>query len=247
MNSSASVFFVAGASGYTGRGVLRALAQRSLRFVAHVRPDSPRLDGMRAEVAALGGELDTTEWQADALTQTLTRLGPTHVVALLGTTRARARAARSRGSVETYETVDLGLTLLLLDAAVRCAAEPRFVYLSAAGVGQSATGAYYQARVEAERAIVGSLLPWTIVRPSFITGADREESRTMERTVAAAADAGLALASWVGFGRLRQRYSSMSGAELGEGIVRAALDPARARQILHSEDLRVLAERATVR
>lgn len=68
-----------------------------------------------------------------------------------------------------------------------------------------------------------------------------------ERTVAAVADAGLALASWVGFGRLRQRYSSMSGTELGEGIVRAALDPARVRQILHSEDLRVLAERAAVR
>jgi uncharacterized protein YbjT (DUF2867 family) len=90
--------FVAGATGYVGREVVRVLAQeRSIPTAAHVRRDSPRLAEWRDRVAAAGASIDTTEWAEPAMTETLVRLRPTLVFALLGTTRAR-RASRRASS-----------------------------------------------------------------------------------------------------------------------------------------------------
>ncbi|HEY0838778.1 MAG TPA: 3-beta hydroxysteroid dehydrogenase, partial [Vulgatibacter sp.] len=40
MSETDRVAFVAGATGYTGRGVVRQLGQRGVRTIAHVRPGS---------------------------------------------------------------------------------------------------------------------------------------------------------------------------------------------------------------
>ena len=42
--TTASPAFVAGATGFTGREVVRLLVERGVPAVAHVRPDSPRLE-----------------------------------------------------------------------------------------------------------------------------------------------------------------------------------------------------------
>ena len=140
--------FVAGATGFTGREVVRVLRARGVRTLAHVRPDSPQLGGWRERFAALGAETDTTPWEAAAMSARLRDLAPTLVFALLGTTRSRGRVDGS-----TYESVDYGLTVLLLEAAASAAARtgaetaaPRFVYLSSAGVAPGAKSAYFAAR-----------------------------------------------------------------------------------------------------
>jgi uncharacterized protein YbjT (DUF2867 family) len=230
--------FVAGATGYVGREVVRVLAERGVRTVAHVRPDSARLAEWRDRFTRMGAEVDATPWEEPAMAGTLARLAPTHVFALLGTTRARGRAAGEHGVVESYETVDYGLTSLLLRAAVRAGSRPRFVYLSSAGVGGRTRNAYLAARWKAERELGESGLPYTIARPGFITGPDREERRPLERAAAVALDALLAAAGAAGLGRLRDRYRSTTAAVLARALVRLAFEPAAANQVVESEGLR---------
>jgi uncharacterized protein YbjT (DUF2867 family) len=235
------IAFVAGATGYTGREVVRVLAGRGVRTLAHVRPDSPRLDEWLARFTALGAEVDTTPWMRETLAARLTELAPTHVFSLLGTTLKRARRAAAEGRVETYEAVDYGLTKLLIDALVDAGLRPRFVYLSAAGASPSARGSYMQIRWRVEEALRASGLPYTIARPSFITGPDRDEQRPGERVGAAVADGVLAVAARLGARRLAARYRSTDSATLAEVLVGHALEPAvpaDGNEVLEAESLR---------
>ncbi|HEY0970887.1 MAG TPA: NAD(P)H-binding protein [Gemmatimonadales bacterium] len=236
--------FVAGATGYTGREVVRSCATLGVRTVAHVRPDSPRLPEWRERFAAVGALTDATPWEPDAMADTLARLRPTHLFALLGTTRARARRAMAAGrAAESYESVDYGLTHLLLGAALRAAratgVRPRFVYLSAIGAREDTRNSYVRARGRVERELRESGLPWLVVRPSFITGGDRDEARPLERVAAAVMDAALAIPGLLGARRLRDRYHSITGAELGRGMARLALRATGEGRVVMAEELRV--------
>jgi uncharacterized protein YbjT (DUF2867 family) len=234
--------FVAGATGYVGREVVRALAARGVPAVAHVRPESPRLAEWRARFAAVPATVDATPWDEAALTATLARLRPAAVFALLGTTRARAAEAAAHGRDEGYEAVDYGLTALLLRAARAAAAStgvaPRVVYLSAAGVREGTRNPYLQARARVERELRESGLPWTIVRPAFITGPDRDERRPLERVGAVVTDAALDLAGALGARALRARWRSITGTELGTALARVAFDPHADGRVLTGEALR---------
>lgn len=229
--------FVAGATGYTGREVVRRLAERGARAVAHVRPDSPRLEEWAARFAALGASVDRTPWAAPALRETLTGLRPDVVFGLLGTTRARGRSASRTGALETYETVDYGLSALLLQATVQAAPRAKFVYLSSAGVRADATNPYLRPRWRFEQELRASGLPFLIARPSFITGPDRDESRPGERAVAAVVDAALAVAGALGAARPRDRYRSTTSTLLAGALVDLALDPAAVNLTVESERL----------
>lgn len=230
--------FVAGATGYTGSEVVRLLRSRGVRTVAHVRPDSPRRAEWVARFERLGVEVDGTPWDAAAFTGRLRALAPSIVFALLGTTRARGRRARRLGRLETYETVDYGLTRLLLGAAVASGARPRVVYLSAAGVREGSANPYLAVRARLERELSESGLPFTIARPSFVSGPDREERRPLERAAAVSADAVLAVAARLGARALAARWGSMTGAELAAALVRLALDPAAAGLVVDGAGLR---------
>jgi nucleoside-diphosphate-sugar epimerase len=231
--------FVAGATGYTGREVVRALRARGVETVAHVRPDSSRLSTWRARFEALGAAVDTTPWEVDAMRATLARLRPDIVFALLGTTRARVSQARARGRLdESYETVDYGLTRMLLDAARASGSRPRFVYLSSTGARESGGTAYLTVRGRIERALREGDLPYLIARPSFITGPDRDEFRLGERIGARATDAVLVILGFLGARRLRDRYRSTTSVILAEALVRLALDASMAGRVVESEALR---------
>ena len=164
--------------------------------------------------------------------------GPTHVFGLLGTTRARAGQGLGSAVPETYEAVDYGLTAMLIDAAALLTPQPRFVYLSAAGVKPSRPGSYFEARWKVEQALQGTGLPWTIARPCFITGPDRDDSRPGERLGAALGDAALSLAGLLGGGRLRARYRSNDPRTLAAALVRLAADPACVGRVCEGEELR---------
>jgi uncharacterized protein YbjT (DUF2867 family) len=231
--------FVAGATGHTGREVVRLLCEQGVRTVAHVRPDSPRLSEWRERFEAMGAAVDATPWDEGAMAHTLQQHPPSLVFALLGTTRSRGQAARRRGEPpETYETVDYGLTALLLRATRTLAPPPRFVYLSSMGVSATSANPYMKVRHRMERELQGSGVPFTIARPSFITGEARDEARPLERVGAATSDAALGLLGALGARGLRDRYQSMGNTDLARALVSAALDPACDGALLEADALR---------
>jgi uncharacterized protein YbjT (DUF2867 family) len=232
------IAFVAGATGYTGREVVRVLVERGVRTVAHVRPDSPRIQEWRTKLEAQGAAVDSTAWDDAAMTRTLSGLQPTHVFSLLGTTRARRRASAATGRSESYESVDYELTATLIRASLASGSRPRFVYLSSFGVREHTSNPYLVARWRAESVLRASGLPFTIARPSFITGSDRDESRPAERAAAVVVDALAGVARLLGAGRLAGTVRSLTGPELAAGLVRHAFDPASEGATLDSEELR---------
>ena len=233
--------FVAGATGYTGREVVRELRAHGVAAVAHVRPDSPKLAEWEARFQAHYAVVDTTAWELNALREALERWQPTHIFALLGTTRARVQAARDRGANDSYETVDYGLTSMLLRAQLLTGRTARFVYLSSIGVSAKTRNPYLAVRWRMESELRESGLPYIIARPGFITGSDREEFRLGERALAIMSDAFLGLAGLVGARKLRARFQSLTGSQLASALVHAAVDPRYTNVILDAAELRQLA------
>ena len=237
---------VAGATGYAGRAVVERLRAEGVPTTAHVRPDSPRLSTWEGHFGALGAEVDTTPWSLAAMTAAVGRLEPTHVFALLGTTRARAR--RSSDAAERdhpYETVDYGLTAILLQACIDSGIRPKFVYLSALGADARAGNAYLRVRGRLEHELRDSGLSYLVFRPSFITGPDREERRRLERISAIAADAAIRALGWIGLGRFGARLRSVDAATLADSMVAMALDPRTTDRVVERDELPASGERST--
>jgi nucleoside-diphosphate-sugar epimerase len=231
--------FIAGATGYVGREVVAALRARGVPTWAHVRPDSLRLPEWRTRFEALGATVDSTAWTDAAMTERLRTLAPTHVFALLGTTRARAAAAARTGAPSAdYEAVDYGLTALLLRAASAVSPPPRFVYLSSAGVREGTRNPYLAARARLERELRAAPVHYIVARPAFISGDDREESRPAERRGARVGDALLGVVSALGERAVAARWRSITGGSLARGLVALALDPAAVNLEVYADRLR---------
>jgi uncharacterized protein YbjT (DUF2867 family) len=233
-------FFVAGATGYTGREVVRQLCERKARVAAHLRPASPSSERCAARFREWGADLVEVPWELEPLTEALAARAPIAVFSLIGATRASARRDRL-GKVDIYETIDVRLNSLLLDAIRAARLTPRFVYLSSIGASESTRSRYLAARGRAEARIAASGLPYTVARPSFIAGPGRDEPRRLERVAAGAADGLLAVAGLVGARRLRDRFRSMDNVELARALIAAALEPSCAGQVLTGERLQPLA------
>ena len=226
------VAFVAGATGYTGRAVVERLVAEGFDAVAHVRPDSSKLDGEKQRFAAAGARVDATAWDEAAMTETLRRLAPTAVFALLGTTRAREKREGKQPGAAGYEAVDYGLTALLLRAATASGTRPRFIYLSAAGA-RDGGNAYMAVRARIERELAASGLPWYAARPAFIAGPDREEKRAGEHVISGILDGVLKIAGR----RARDKWASMDAPTLARGLVRLVTD-ATPDRIVTADELR---------
>jgi nucleoside-diphosphate-sugar epimerase len=215
--TAAGPAFVAGATGYTGRALVAELRRMGHDVVAHVRPDSERLEEWRRRFDLEGARVSTAAWQDDAMTAELASIRPRAVYALLGTTRSRMR--RHGRSSNSYEAVDYGLTALLLRACLRAVPDTRFIYLSSMGVGPRARGQYLQVRWRMEEELRRSGISHRIVRPAFITGSDREESRPAERIAATAIDGVLKVAGLLGAKELQERYRSRTAEELAGSLL----------------------------
>ena len=126
---------------------------------------------------------------------------------------------------------------MALEAAGADGRRPRFVYLSSLGADRGA-GAYMAARHRLEAELRASGLPFTIVRPAFITGPDRAERRWHESAGAWLGDAGLRALAWVDGGRALAAYGSIDAATLAEAMVRAALDPDTDGEVVQGAALR---------
>jgi uncharacterized protein YbjT (DUF2867 family) len=158
-----SIAFIAGATGYTGRALLDALAAHpTWRARPHAR--SPKLDG-----AVVCDPLDVA-----ALTEGMR--GSDAVVQLIGVTRAQFAQGM------TYEKIDYGTTVALGEAA-RAAGVPRLLLLSSVGAERK-MGRYLRVKRETEEWVEKSGLEYTIVRPSFIVGPGRRAAQTAGALVA---------------------------------------------------------------
>lgn len=226
---------VVGATGYTGRAVVAALRSRNVSVTAHIRPGSADASQWRERFAALGATVEESAWEPAAIAAVVAQQKPSVIFACLGTTRRRAA---QEGIEKPYEKVDYGLTKQLLDAALSAGHAPRFVYLSALGAKETAAAPYLAVRGRLERELMASGLPYLIVRPAFISGADRDESRPSERILAVTTDALLAGVAALGGSKLRDKFATLTGAQLAEGMVGLALV---------SRDAKVIADVAEIR
>jgi uncharacterized protein YbjT (DUF2867 family) len=233
--------FVAGATGYTGREVVRELRAHGVPAIAHVRPDNPRVAQWEARFQAYYAVIDTTPWELHAMREAMQRWQPTHVFALLGTTRSRARAARKTGASDSYQSVDYGLSAMLLQALQLSGFQARFIYLSSIGVSEHARAEYMQVRWRMESELRASKVPHVIARPAFISGDDRDEFRLAERVLARMSDGFFNAAAAVGVKTLRNRFGSLTGPQLARALVIAALDPRFTNVTLDAGQLRELA------
>ena len=86
-------FFVAGATGYTGRSLVVLAASRGVTVTAHIRPDSANVGACKAAFEADGVTVCVAQWSPDLMGDAVALARPTHVYGLLGTTAAKARAA----------------------------------------------------------------------------------------------------------------------------------------------------------
>lgn len=225
---------VLGATGFVGREVVRQLCVRGTRTIAHVRPDSSKLDAWRATFAGQGASVDTTPWEAPALAVRIRELDPAQIYILIGTTRSKAKADAVEGDI--YEKVDLGLTQLTALAALASERTPRLVYLSSVGADRGARSAYLSARGKAEDVIRASKLPWVIARPSIITG-EREDGRLGEKSAAVVGDGLLAVAGLFGGKKVRDRYRSTTPDVLASALIRIGEAPEHDR-VVDGADLR---------
>jgi len=232
--------FVAGATGYTGREVVRLLAQRGIETHMHVRPDSSQRDRWQSYAATHGATLDTTAWRDNQFEGHFSKLLPTHIFALLGTTKARAKKVGAAGGdkeLNTYESVDFDLTKELLDAGLTMGSPPRFVYLSSAGSGPNAKGPYLKVRHRIEQDLEECYKSYVSIRPSFITGADRDDDRPFERVGAAVGNMALKAVGVFGASRLRDRYRSISNIQLARAVVHYGLLDATSAPVIEGESL----------
>jgi len=158
--------FIAGATGYTGHILVPLLAQSTeWKPIAHVRPGSRHREVLPIEVERREVDLADTAALISAMA------GCEAVVSLIGTTRAQF------GPGVSYETVDIGTTQLLVNAAKQ-AGMKRLVLLSS--VGASETGvAYLRAKAAAEKIVMTSGLDWIILRPAAIVGPGRQWPRML--------------------------------------------------------------------
>ena len=186
--------------------------------------------------------IDTSAWELTALEAAFAQHNPTHIFALLGTTRARKREAARAGRDESYETVDYALTATLINAARTCAPAARFIYLSSIGVSGASRNAYLDVRWRLENELKASGLRYIIARPALITGTDREDFRLGERVAARVSDVAFKTAAAIGLKALRERFGSMTGRQLASALVNAAFDE-RMDVTLEAAQLRELARR----
>jgi NADH dehydrogenase len=146
--------FVAGATGFVGKHVCRALREHEheLLLLVHQRSGTPE-SGM----AYIEGDVTRLESFASGIN------GCDAAINLVGI----IREFPSQGS--TFERLHVQATANIL-AAAQSSGIRRYLQMSALGTRSNAVSAYHQTKWRAEESVRRSGLEWTIFRPSLIFG-----------------------------------------------------------------------------
>jgi hypothetical protein len=195
------VFFVTGAAGFVGRHLCQRLRASGHRVRGLVRRESPELAGLGVEV--FRGDLATPEAWREGL------VGADIVI--------HCAANASFGNGPTHEIVTVEGTRRLIEAVRQnCTALRRFVFVSTIGAVDRGPGDpcamplneaspfhptsdYGRAKARAEQLVRSSGLPFCIIRPAMVVGADmRVDSHFAVFARAALRCAALARFAWPG-------------------------------------------------
>jgi len=234
-------FFIAGATGYTGREIARLAATQSIETLAHVRPNSPRRVHWTEQFEHWGATATTVAWEPTALEETFRATPPSHIFATLGTTKARTKREQKSGNIITgYEGVDYGLTKMAYEAATTLDHPPIFIYLSSLGVDAPKRNAYLDARYRIEQQIHQGPLPYIIFRPAFITGPNRDEFRLIERAGAVVSDALFTGLAGLGVKSPKTKWGSINNTNLAKAMLKAALDPGALNTTISSHQIQAI-------
>jgi NADH dehydrogenase len=153
------MILVAGGTGFTGRAVVRALRKRGhkvrvlSRGSANPFADDAGVEMVRGDVRDPGSLDDAVQG----------------VRCVVGAVQFPGHPVEVPSRGLTYDEYDRKGTENLVTAAV-AAGVRRYVYVSAAGVGEARPQEWFVAKDAAERAVRESGLDWVIVRPSWMYG-----------------------------------------------------------------------------
>jgi short-subunit dehydrogenase len=168
------IYFVTGASGFVGRHVCKLLIQTGFQVRALVR--SSDADLIQAGVKVWIGDL----WDEEILREAIS--GATVIIHCAGNARF--------GNGKHYYRENVELTEYLINAAKKHAGEiSRFIYVSTIGAvdrlkhdkciipldentSASPSSDYGRSKLMAEEVVSNSDLPFVIVRPTMVVGAD---------------------------------------------------------------------------
>lgn len=160
--SNGKTIAITGGTGFVGRHLVSELLTRgcTVRVLARdgekagkVLPESDRVS------VVLGGVFD--DGAMDALMD-----GADACINLIGIIR------ESRGG-QTFERMHVGAVERAVEACERAGVK-RFVQMSAIAADPEGSAAYQKTKYLGERALMGSSLDWTILRPGLIHGPDGE-------------------------------------------------------------------------
>lgn len=208
---------IAGATGYTGQRLIAQLAGHpTWTSRALVRAGGQSKPVFPLEQDFVVCNLNNPADLAAALK------GCAAVIQTIGTTQAQF------GPGVSYETVDYGTTVALIEAA-RSAGTKRFLLLSSTGAGQP-VGAYLKWKRRTEQALQQSDLDWTIVRPAAIVGPGRRVMQLASSPFSLLSKVPLA-------GRLAARLRPIDVEDLARCFIRCLDEPATIRKILEGRRL----------
>ncbi|HEY3330859.1 MAG TPA: NAD-dependent epimerase/dehydratase family protein [Capsulimonadaceae bacterium] len=153
---------VTGASGFVGGHVVAALvaAGHDVVGLSRTMPKGARRDpkAVYFDGVDVGSESTLKPAYFD---------GADAVVHLVG-------IIQERGGEQTFERIHVTGTGNVVDAASNSGSVKKFVYLSAIGSDLAAPSVYSQTKAKAESLVRAGSVPFTILRPSIILGADGE-------------------------------------------------------------------------
>lgn len=148
------MIFLTGLTGYVGRRIAKRLASSGHRIRALVLPGEDVPPGIAGLDVVRGDLLDPASFAGRGE-------GVTTVV--------HAAAAMLPNPAEKVRTVNVEGTRHLLAEARRWGAK-RFVYLSAVSAAYPVRNCYGDSKLEAERLVAASGIPWAVLRPTMVYG-----------------------------------------------------------------------------
>lgn len=198
---------ITGGTGFVGVQVRAALGEWPMRLLVRDRAEAARL--AEANVEAVVADVTRPETLRAAFAGCEAAI---HLVAII---------EEERGG--TFDGVIRQGTVSVVDAA-RAAGVRRFVHMSALGTRNDPRFPYFEAKWQAEQAVIASGIPWTIFRPSIIFGRDDAFINTLAGLIEQAPIIPVA-------GDGATKFQPVSVREVAAAFVRALDDPATAGHV----------------
>ncbi len=158
--------FITGGTGFVGSNMLKALGDRPVRVLVRNKAKSGITPSATVEVVE--GDVTKPETLKGAMDGCEAVI---HLVAIIAEEGKR-----------TFDLLIRQATVNVVEEAKRAGVK-RFLHMSAMGTRHDPNYGYFEAKWQAEQAVINSGIPWTIYRPSVIFGPGDEFINTLATLV----------------------------------------------------------------